>query len=272
MVTVVRAVSAAISAAAAVVLLRQATTYVSFYSDDKHHRNALCGNESHWDWSLDSDCFRVGFLWPVFLLLASALSSATLAVYCLLPASTKSAGFCGVGNWDKPARRPHGTTIMRDNRANVGCVVMTASVAQSALLIYAWSRRAEAPYFAHAYLALVTLFAVFIAIANATCLAIYVYSDRMLYMGLFPWPLPTLVLVHLLVDSVEIYYSFFTPTTHNVPIFGRKASLYSNSLVVSTFMSLFLLFTYTRVQLRPVFTRPLVAGPVANLQPQEYTP
>ncbi|KAJ2837511.1 hypothetical protein FBU31_001129, partial [Coemansia sp. 'formosensis'] len=266
------AVSAAMSAATAVLLLRQATTYVSFYSDDKHHRNALCGNESHWDWSLDSDCFRVGFLWPVFLLLTSALSSAALAVYCLLPASAKSAGFCGVGNWDKSVRRPHGTTIMRDNRANVGRVVMAASVAQSALLIYAWSRRAEAPYFAHAYLVLVTLFAVLIAIANATCLAIYVYSDRMLYTSLFPWPLPTLVLVHLLVNLVEIYYSFFTPATHNVPIFGRKASLYSNSLVVSTFMNLFLLFTYTRVQLRPVFTRPLVAGPVANLQPQEYSP
>ncbi|KAJ2824673.1 hypothetical protein FBU31_003929, partial [Coemansia sp. 'formosensis'] len=205
------------SAATAILLLRQATTYISFYSDDKHHRNALCGNESHWDWSLDSDCFRVGFLWPVLLLLASGLSFAALTVSCLLPASAKSAGFCGVGNWDKPVRRPHGPTIMRDNRAKVGRAVMAISVAQATLLIYAWSHRAKTAYFAHAYLALVTLFAVLIAIANATCLAIYVYSDRML-------------------------------------------------------MSVILLLSYARVQLRPVFTRPLVSGSVANLQPLEHTP
>ncbi|KAJ2797392.1 hypothetical protein H4S07_005958, partial [Coemansia furcata] len=161
---------------------------------------------------------------------------------------------------------------MHDNRANVGYVVMVVSVAQAALLIYSWIRRAEAAYFAHVYLAFVTLFAVLIAIANVTCLVVYVYSDRMLYVGLFPWPLPTLVLVHLLVNSVEIYYSFFTLATHNVPIFGPQASLYSNSLVISTFMNLVLLLTYTRVQLRPVFTRPPVAGSVANLQPLEYTP
>ncbi|KAJ2811299.1 Transporter of the ATP-binding cassette (ABC), partial [Coemansia furcata] len=106
---------------------------------------------------------------------------------------------------------------MRDNHAKVGRAVMAISVAQATLLIYAWSHRAKTAYFAHAYLALVTLFAVLIAIANATCLAIYVYSDRML-------------------------------------------------------MSVILLLSYARVQLRPVFTRPPVAGSVANLQPLEYTP
>ncbi|KAJ2808889.1 hypothetical protein H4S07_003308, partial [Coemansia furcata] len=272
MVTVARAVSAAISAAAAVVLLRQTTTYVSFYSGDKHHRNALCGKESHWEWSMSSACYRVGLLWPVLLLLVSSLSSAALAVYCLLPAGAKSAGFCGVGNRDKPVRRPHGPAIMRDNRAKVGRAVMAVSVAQAALLAYAWTHRAETAYFAHTYLAFVALFAALIAIANTACHVVYVYSDRMLYTGLFPWPLPTLVLLHLLVGSFEIYYSFFTPATRNVPIFGRKASLYSNTLVVSTFMSLMLLFTYTRAQLRPVFVRPLVAGPVDDSQHLEYTP
>ncbi|KAJ2826548.1 hypothetical protein FBU31_003417, partial [Coemansia sp. 'formosensis'] len=268
-----RVVSSAAFASAAVWLLRQVNVHFSTYLGNGHHRKDICGKESrYWDWSLSSNCFRVGFLWPVLLWLAAIISSAALAVFCLLPQNFKSAGFCRVGNREKPVRCPLGPTIMRDNRITVGYTIVTISSVQAALLWYAWSCRAEASYFAHAYLALVWQFAVLVAVANTTCLAIYVCSDRMLYMGLFPWPLPTLVLVHLLVNSVEIYYSFFTPATHNVPIFGRKATLYANSLVVSTFMSGILVLTYTRVQLRPVFVRPLVPGPVANLQPQEYPP
>ncbi|KAJ2115005.1 hypothetical protein IW146_002642 [Coemansia sp. RSA 922] len=166
-----------------------------------------------------------------------------------------------------PVRRPLGSAIMRDNRAKVGRYVVAMSVAQAALLIYAGSHKAEAAVFTHLYTSLVAHFSVLIAICNAIFLAIYVYSDRMLYAGLFPWPLPTLVLLHLIVGSCEIYYSFFTPATRNVPIFGRKASLYSNTLVVSTFVSVILLLTYTRAQLRPVFVRPPVTGPAAaNLE------
>ncbi|KAJ2342218.1 hypothetical protein GGH92_005474, partial [Coemansia sp. RSA 2673] len=127
-------------------------------------------------------------------------------------------------------------------------------------------------FYTHAYLALVNQFAVLIAIANAAFLAAYVYSDRLLYAGLFPWPLPTLVLLHLLIGSCEIYYSFFTPATHNVPIIGRKASLYSNTWVVSTLLSAIILLTYTRAQLRPVFVRPLVSGSATDLQPLDYAP
>ncbi|KAJ2063092.1 hypothetical protein GGI17_001939 [Coemansia sp. S146] len=271
MVAVTRAVSSAAFAAIAVRMLRQATIYIALYSGDKHHRTALCGKESHLDWSLDSDCFRVGFLWPVLLLLAAGLSSAALAVYCLLPGTSKSTGFCGVGNMEKPVRRPLGPTIMRDNRTKVGHVVMALSVAQAALLIYAWNHKAKAAVFTHAYTSLMTHLAVLIAIANAVFLAVYVYSDRMLYAGLFPWPLPTFVLLYLIIGLCEIYYSFFTPATSNVPVFGRKASLYSNTLVASTLVSAVLLLTYLCAQLRPVFVRPLASGP-ADSQQLEYSP
>ncbi|KAJ2095915.1 hypothetical protein GGI09_004635, partial [Coemansia sp. S100] len=272
MLSVARAVSSAALATIAVGLLRQATAYISFYSGDEHHRKAICGKGSHWDWSLSSDCFRVGLLWPVLLLLAIGLSFGALAVYCLLSNSLQSAGFCGVGNREKPVRRPLGPAIMRDNRAKTGRVVVALSVAQDALLLYAWNHKAEAAAFTHAYTSLVALFALLIAISNVAFLAIYAYSDRMLYAGLFPWPLPTLVLLHLFIGSCEIYYSFFTPATGNVPIFGLKASLYSNTLVVSTLMSAILLLTYLCTQLRPVFVRPPVTGSIADSQQLEYLP
>ncbi|KAJ2756703.1 hypothetical protein GGI19_000638 [Coemansia pectinata] len=271
MVTIARAVSSATFAAIAVGLLHQATSYVSFYLGNKHHRKVLCGKGSHWDWSLDSDCFRVGFLWPVLVMLAAGLSSAALAVYCLLPSSFHPTGVCGVGNRGKPVRRPLGPAIMCDNRAKVGHVVMALSIAQAALLIYAWDHKAEADLFTHAYMSLMALFAALIVIANAAFLGIYVYNDCLLYAGLFPWPLPTLVLLHLLIGLCEIYYSFFTPATRNVPIIGPSASLYSNALVVTTLTSAILALSYLCVQLRPVFVRPLVSGSIADLEQLEYS-
>ncbi|KAJ2059706.1 hypothetical protein GGI17_004233 [Coemansia sp. S146] len=271
MVTTARAVSSATFAAIAVWMLRQATTHFLLYSSDKHHRTALCGKGSHWDWSLDSDCFRVSFLWPVLLLLVAGLSSAALAVYCLLSSSFHSTGFCGVGNREKPVRRPLGPAIMCDNRAKVGRVVMALSVAQAALFIYAWNRKAEAAVFTHLYMSLLALFAVLVAIANTVFLVKYSYSDRLLYAGLFPWPLPLLVLLHLLIGLCEIYYSFFTPATRNVPIIGPSASLYSNALVVSTLTSAILALSYLCVQLRPVFVRPLVSGSATDPQQMEYS-
>ncbi|KAJ2031893.1 hypothetical protein IWW57_000487, partial [Coemansia sp. S610] len=131
--------------AAAVWLLCQTFAYVSFYSSNKHHRKALCGKGSHWDWSLDSDCFRVGFAWPVLILLATGVSLAALAVYCLLPDTLRSARFCGVGNREKPVRRPLGPAAMHDNRTKVGRIVLALSAAQAALLLYVWARKAEAP-------------------------------------------------------------------------------------------------------------------------------
>ncbi|KAJ2799805.1 hypothetical protein H4S07_005340, partial [Coemansia furcata] len=113
------------------------------------------------------------------------------------------------------------------------------------------------------------MFAMLTAIANTAFLALYVCSDRRLYAGLFPWPLPTLVLLHLLVGLCEVYYSFFTPAKHNVPIIGHKASLYSNTLVVSTLMSVILLFSYSCAQHRPVFIRPLVPRSAADAQQLE---
>ncbi|KAJ2682221.1 hypothetical protein IWW39_006082, partial [Coemansia spiralis] len=256
--------------AAAAWLLCQTFAYVSFYSSNKHHRKALCGKGSHWDWSLDSDCFRVGFAWPVLILLAAGVSLATLAVYCLLPGTFKSARFCGVGNREKPVRRPLGPAVMHDNRTKVGRVVLALSAAQAALLLYVWARKAEAPVFTHTFASLTALFAVLIAVANAALLAIFANSDGMLYAGLLPWPLPTLVLLHLLLGSCEAYYSLFTPTTRNIPIIGPKASLHSNALVVSTLVSAALLVSCLCAQYRPVFARPLASGPAADSQQLGY--
>ncbi|KAJ2579158.1 Transporter of the ATP-binding cassette (ABC), partial [Coemansia sp. RSA 1836] len=265
-------------AAVAVWLLRQATGYASLLLDDKHQRKIICGKKWRWEWSLESDCFRVGLVWPVVLWLTVIISSAALAVYCLLPGSFTSNGFCGTGSREKPVRRPLGPVIMRDNRTRVGSVVVALSIVQAAVLLYAMASIPEfayyidMAYYTHVYTSLVAQLAVLIAVANAIFFAIYLFSDRMLYAGLFPWPLPTLVLVHLLVGSCEIYYSFFTPATRNVPIFGRKASLYANTVVISTLISAITLLTYTRAQLRPVFVRPLLPGSAADPQYLEYSP
>ncbi|KAJ2057815.1 hypothetical protein GGI17_005430 [Coemansia sp. S146] len=160
---------------------------------------------------------------------------------------------------------------MQDNCTKVGRVAVALSIAQAALLIYAWNHKAVAAFFTHTYTSLMALFAVLLAMTNAAFLAIYVYSDSLLYAGLFPWPLPLLVLLHLLIGLCEIYYSFFTPATRNVPIIGRKESVYSNALVVSTLMSAILLLTYFYAQLRPVFVRPLLPGSIADLQQLECT-
>ncbi|KAJ2733124.1 hypothetical protein IW152_003281 [Coemansia sp. BCRC 34962] len=238
MVSTARAVSATVSAAGAAWLLYRATNYVSYYLDDRHH--------------------------------PASLTFAALAVYLLLPGSLKSAGFLGVGDRAKPVRRPLGPAIMRDNRAKIGCAVVALSVAQAALLIYAWVHQAEAAVFTHTYFALVSHFAAVVVIVNTIFLARFMYSDHLLYAGLFPWPLPVLVLFYLLIGLCEIYYSFFTPATRNVPIFGQNASLYSNTLVASTTLSSTLLFTYARAQLRPVFVRPLAIG--SDSEHLEYTP
>ncbi|KAJ2581750.1 hypothetical protein GGH95_001914, partial [Coemansia sp. RSA 1836] len=272
MVTIARAVSSVGFAAVAVWLLCQATGYASLLLDDEHQRKIICGKKWRWEWSLESDCFRVGLVWPVVLWLAVIVSSAALAVYCLLPGSFTSNGFCGTGSREKPVRRPLGPVIMRDNRTRVGSAVVALSIVQAAVLLYAWQYEAGTISLAHVYTSLVAQLAVLIAVANAIFFAIYLFSDRMLYAGLFPWPLPTLVLVHLLIGSCEVYYSFFTPATRNVPIFGRKASLYANTVVVSTLVSAITLLTYARAQLRPVFVRPLLPGSAADPQYLEYSP
>ncbi|KAJ1998503.1 Transporter of the ATP-binding cassette (ABC), partial [Coemansia thaxteri] len=227
-----------------------------FLTDEKHE---LCGSQSQWVWwSLDSDCFRTGFLWPALLLLAAGSASAALAASLLLPGRWQSSnGFCSVGNREKPMRRPPGPVIVQDNRIQVGSTVVVLSVIQAALLVFGWRYDRSNANFALAYSAIAAQLAVLIALASAAFLAVYIRSNSMVYAGLFPWPLPTLVLLQLVVALCEIYYSFFTPDTRHVPISGREASLHSNMLVLTTLISALLYFNYLRAQLRPVFVRPL---------------
>ncbi|KAJ2681558.1 hypothetical protein IWW39_006306, partial [Coemansia spiralis] len=176
---ITKVVLSIISAAAAAWFFCQATNYISLYSGKKRHREDLCGKQSDWDWSLGSDCFRRGFLWPVILLVAAGASFVALAIYCLLPRSLKSSGVFGVGSQEKPVRHPLGPATMRDNRTGVGCAAVALSVAQATLLTYAWVCQAEA-VFSHTYYALVSCSAVVVAIANAVFLARYMHSSRML--------------------------------------------------------------------------------------------
>ncbi|KAJ2891238.1 Transporter of the ATP-binding cassette (ABC), partial [Coemansia aciculifera] len=278
MATAARVVPSAGCAATALWLLRQAASYASLLLHDKQQRKTICGEKERWhdgDRSLENNCFRVALVWPVVMWLAVIVLLAALAVSCLLTGRFKDSGFCGVGNRAKPVQRPTGPAIMRDNRSKVGATVVALSIAQAAVLLYAMVNLSGLALFAHTYTSLVAQLAVLIAVANAVSFVVYLRSDHLLYAGLFPWPLPTLVLVHLLVGACEIYYSFFTPATRNVPIVGRNASLYANTLVVSTLLSAIILLTYTRAQLRPIFVRPPLSpssAAAANPQQLEYSP
>ncbi|KAJ2900121.1 hypothetical protein IWW38_000661 [Coemansia aciculifera] len=184
-----------------------------------------------------------------------------------------------LGNRAKPVRRSLGFVIVRDNRSKIGSAVIALSIAQAALLLYARSKALKFSNIADAvtsypykHTSLVSQLAVLIAVANVVSFVAYLRSDRMLYAGLFPWPLPTLVLVQLLIGACEIYYSFFTPATRNVPIFGYYASLYANTLVASTLLSVVMLFFYARAQLRPVFAHPLLSESATDSKYLEYPP
>ncbi|KAJ2491335.1 hypothetical protein IWW37_002417 [Coemansia sp. RSA 2050] len=254
-------------------LLCGVNSHFSLYFGNRRSRKDMCGKEARfWDWSLSSNCFRAGFLWPLLLSLAMLILSAALAAYCLLPRRLKPKGFCGVGNRGSPVRRLLGPAIMRDNRASIGCSIVALSSAQAALLWFTRNDLAGHAFYTHSYLALSFQLAVLVAMANALFLARYMYSDRMLYAGLFPWPLPTQVLLNLLIGLCEIYYSFFTPATRDVPIFGHNASLYSNALIASTLINAILVLSYSRIQLRPVFARSLTTGSTADSQQLEPTP
>ncbi|KAJ1999973.1 hypothetical protein GGI04_004342, partial [Coemansia thaxteri] len=263
-----RAVFGTASAAVAAFLLRRLAVHSAAYLAGSKHD--LCGKQSQWAWSLSSDCFRTGFLWPALLLLAASSASAALAASLLLPGHWQSSnGFCSVGSREKSVRCPPGPVIMQDNRAQVGSTVVVLSVIQAALLVFGWRYDHPDTNFALAYPAIAAQLTVLITLASIVYLIVYKRSNSMVYAGLFPWPLSALVLLQLAIGSCESYYSFFTPDTRNVPIAGRNASLRSNVLVLSTLISALLYFTYSRAQLRPVFVRPL-PNSVSQLDSAEH--
>ncbi|KAJ2464696.1 hypothetical protein GGI02_004915, partial [Coemansia sp. RSA 2322] len=152
------------AAVAAFSLRRLAGHSAAYLAGSKHD---LCGKQSQWAWSLSSDCFRTGFLWPALLLLAASSASAALAASLLLPGHWQSSnGFCSVGSREKSVRRPPGPVIMQDNRAQVGSTVVVLSVIQAALLVFGWQHDHPDTNFALAYPAIAAQLTVLITLAS----------------------------------------------------------------------------------------------------------
>ncbi|KAI9504470.1 P-loop containing nucleoside triphosphate hydrolase protein [Coemansia spiralis] len=91
----------------------------------------------------------------------------------------------------------------------------------------------------------------------AVCLVAYARSNRLFYVGLFPWILPALIVAQLVSGLAEVYFSFFTVENSNVPIFGRNASVRSNLLVLTAAINFILTILFSSVQRRIIFARPL---------------
>ncbi|KAJ1797263.1 hypothetical protein LPJ59_003251, partial [Coemansia sp. RSA 2399] len=257
----------AASTAASVFLLGTLFAHTStFLSSDS--RVELCGDAS-WAWSLSSDCFREGFLWPALLLLTSGLTASAFGLCLALPAKPSSEfetdgsaplARMAVGAKKTPVRRPPGSVILVDNRSRVGFAVLAALAMQTALYAVWWhyasatdSRNASGSL----YPAALTGSAAMVLLASAAFLAALGRSNPMVYAGLFPWVLPALVGVQLLLGAVEIYASFFTDKNIDVPIIGSHASVRSNFLLATTVSSFVVLVIFSNVQQRPVFLRPI---------------
>ncbi|KAJ1965592.1 hypothetical protein GGI12_000643, partial [Dipsacomyces acuminosporus] len=253
-------VIAAASGAAALHPLYELAHLVSeFQSSDRNKR--LCGG-SKWSWSLSSDCFRSGFLWPAVLLLVISAGLFALA-WKLLP---RNAGKTfSVGNQEKPVRRPLGKVVLVDNRTRVGAAVLILSIAHT-VISAAWSldaaRREGTSKSVNEVFYSTTLArsSWLTTLACAVCFVRYIRSDRLLYAGLFPWALPALVGVQLLAGLIEIYFSFFTPEHAEEPFWGPDASARSLFLESTTLGSLGLVILYSLVHYRPAFLRPDTDG------------
>ncbi|KAJ2688134.1 hypothetical protein GGH99_003095, partial [Coemansia sp. RSA 1285] len=162
---------------------------------------AACGAEG-WARTMHNGCFREGFLWPAILYLAASAAS-LLAAACLAFPGTRAdysavspLARLGVGNTAKCVRRPPGPVTMADNRRAVGVGVVAAAAAQMAVHGAWWryqlKHSAAAAAGARAYpAALLETSAVVLAAAAALVLALW-RSNRLVYAGLFPWPLPAL--------------------------------------------------------------------------------
>ncbi|KAJ1764709.1 hypothetical protein LPJ74_006591, partial [Coemansia sp. RSA 1843] len=230
-------------------------------------RIRLCGS-SKWAWSLHSDCFREGFLWPALLLLSSGLVAFTFALCLVLP--PKSTEFAddgsaplariAVGVKKVPVRRPPGSVTLVDNRFRMGFFVLAALAIQMALYCVWWHKAVSADtnnLNGSLYPAALAGSEFMVLLSAAVSLSALRRSDRLAYAGLFPWVLPAFAGVHLVLGVAEIYASFFTDENLGVPILGPHASTRSNFLLATTIGSFVVLLMFSCVQQRPVFLRPI---------------
>ncbi|KAJ2522195.1 hypothetical protein GGI11_001797 [Coemansia sp. RSA 2049] len=255
-------------------LLQNKTHVLAFSSVDS--RRAVCDGTT-WAWSLESDCFRNGFLWPALLLLASGLAALAFFLCLAFPPKPSSRfatngdaplGRLGVGARKRPVRRPPGPVTLVDNRIGAGLVVLVALAVQTGLYAAWWANSrffgvlsSEDLLYPDALAKSATMVLLF----SAVSLSALSNSNRLAYIGLFPWVLPALVVLQLLIGVSEIYASFFTDVNLSVPIVGSRASFRSNALVASTVFSFVLLVFFSLVQQRPLYLRPVVAGDSSTL-------
>ncbi|KAJ2510705.1 hypothetical protein GGI11_005379, partial [Coemansia sp. RSA 2049] len=160
---------------------------------------AVCGAEG-WARTMHNGCFREGFLWPAILYLAASAASLVAAACLAFPGTRADHSAAsplvrlGVGNTAKCVRRPPGAATMSDNRRAVGAGVVAAAAAQMAVHGAWWRHQLQHSAAAgdRAYpAALLETSALVLAAAAVLVLALW-RSNRLVYAGLFPWPLPAL--------------------------------------------------------------------------------
>ncbi|KAI9506408.1 P-loop containing nucleoside triphosphate hydrolase protein [Coemansia spiralis] len=106
------------------------------------------------------------------------------------------------------------------------------------------------------YPAALTHTTAFAMLYSLVCLGIFARSNRMTYVGLFPWVVPLLVGLQLVAGLIETYFSFFALKESTVAIFDRYASANSNYLVSTTTLNAVLFFSFSLLQRHPIFIRP----------------
>ncbi|KAJ2214129.1 hypothetical protein EV179_003268 [Coemansia sp. RSA 487] len=266
----------AASVSVSIYCVRRLLSHASAFLDSGNHA-ALCG-DSEWAWSLQSDCFREGFLWPALLLLGSGLASLAITLCLVLPPKPLS-GFASdgsaplarlaVGARRTSVRRPPGSAILIDTRLRVGSHVLMVLAIQTVLYAVWWyntsatntnnnnnnNNNNNTTTKDSLYLTALIESTLMVLFASIAFLVALWRSDRMVYAGLFPWILPALVGIQFVSGVVEIYASFFTDKNLSVPVVGSRASLRSNLLVSTSAVSVVIIILYSRVQKRPIFVR-----------------
>ncbi|KAJ2850080.1 hypothetical protein IWW36_002185 [Coemansia brasiliensis] len=185
----------------------------------------------------------------LLLLTASCCASLVLGLRLLLIIPTPDT---------KPVRRPPGATDVVDNRFLMGWLITTLWLVQAKLLAAWWFVASDS----RLYMPIQAQISAFAAVSAVICMTNYTASpSRIDYIGLYPWPLPLLAGVQTLVGAINMYRSFFTLETRNVPMFGFEATANANFLTLSTLVALITLFTHSLVQHRAMFIRTNDAQP-----------
>ncbi|KAJ2671305.1 hypothetical protein GGI25_005548, partial [Coemansia spiralis] len=164
-----------------------------------------------------------------------------------------------------PVRCPPGPIVVVDNRLRVGAAI-TVMLAAQTVLYCIWYRNTSTGNDTNLmYPAALAQSGALCFVFAAVCLVAYARSNRLFYVGLFPWILPALIVAQLVSGLAEVYFSFFTVENSNVPIFGRNASVRSNLLVLTAAINFILTILFSSVQRRIIFARPLDSASNSSL-------